>query len=231
MPKISALPPMTTADGDDEAPIVDDSASTTKKFTLTVLKEWLQSLAGWISTAMLANDSVTATKIDWASTGADAGIWWEELGRTTLSSAGDTISVQNLGARKYLKIIADIPNSGNITVDLRFNNDSGNNYGIRSSANGAADVTSGSASSISILNSASSALMIYDVLNVAAREKLVALQENPINTATGAATPPSRQPGVAKWANTANQITRVDIVNGAAGDFAIGAEVIVLGHN
>lgn len=49
MPKISALPPMTTADGDDEAPIVDDSASSTKKFTLTKLKEWLQSLSAWLT--------------------------------------------------------------------------------------------------------------------------------------------------------------------------------------
>lgn len=49
MPKISALPPMTNADGDDEAPIVDDSASSTKKFTLTLLKTWLQSLVRWIA--------------------------------------------------------------------------------------------------------------------------------------------------------------------------------------
>lgn len=63
MPKISALPPMTAAAADDEAPIVDDSASSTKKFTLTVLKEWLQSLTGWITTAMLANSSVTAAKL------------------------------------------------------------------------------------------------------------------------------------------------------------------------
>lgn len=54
MPKISALPPMTTATADDEAPIVDDSVGDTKKFTLTVLKEWLQALVSWISTPMLA---------------------------------------------------------------------------------------------------------------------------------------------------------------------------------
>lgn len=51
MPKISALPPMTTAAADDEAPIVDDSAGNTKKFTLTVLKEWLQSLTAWLPRA------------------------------------------------------------------------------------------------------------------------------------------------------------------------------------
>lgn len=57
MPKISALPAMTTADGDDPAPIVDDSAGSTKKITLTKLKEWLQSLTAW----------VTRPQIDWTT--------------------------------------------------------------------------------------------------------------------------------------------------------------------
>lgn len=61
MPKISALPPMTSADGDDEAPIVDDSASSTKRFTLTVLKEWLQSLTSWVTPAMRTNYFKTGT--------------------------------------------------------------------------------------------------------------------------------------------------------------------------
>lgn len=55
MPKISALPPMTTAADDDEAPIVDKSVTTTKKWTLTLLKNYLQSLVAWISPAMWTN--------------------------------------------------------------------------------------------------------------------------------------------------------------------------------
>lgn len=55
MPKISALPAMTSADGADPAPIVDDSAGSTKKITLTKMKEWLQSLTAWISPAMWTN--------------------------------------------------------------------------------------------------------------------------------------------------------------------------------
>lgn len=38
MPKISALPPLTTPASDDEMPVVDDSTSTTKKFTIADLK-------------------------------------------------------------------------------------------------------------------------------------------------------------------------------------------------
>lgn len=62
MPKISALPSMTAPDGADPAPIVDDSVGSTKKITLTAMKEWLQSLAGWISTAMIASAAVTPPK-------------------------------------------------------------------------------------------------------------------------------------------------------------------------
>lgn len=44
MPKISALPPMTTPAADDPAPVVDDSAGTTKKTTLGQIRDWLYSL-------------------------------------------------------------------------------------------------------------------------------------------------------------------------------------------
>lgn len=55
MPKISALPPMVTADAADEAPIVDTSVTTTKKWTLTLLKTYLQSLVAWVTNAMVAD--------------------------------------------------------------------------------------------------------------------------------------------------------------------------------
>ena len=62
MPKITALPAMTSADGADPAPIVDDSVGSTKKITLTKLKEWLQSLTAWITTAMITDANVTPDK-------------------------------------------------------------------------------------------------------------------------------------------------------------------------
>lgn len=43
MPKISALPSLTTLADADVPPIVDDSTSTTKKFTLTALREYLDT--------------------------------------------------------------------------------------------------------------------------------------------------------------------------------------------
>lgn len=63
MPKIPALPPMTSVDTADELPIEDVSANTTKYITLTKLKEWFQSLVGWITTAMIGDSQVTAAKL------------------------------------------------------------------------------------------------------------------------------------------------------------------------
>ena len=54
---------MTDPDGNDPSPIVDDNVGITKKITLTQLRTWLQTLVGWISTAMLADASITNAKV------------------------------------------------------------------------------------------------------------------------------------------------------------------------
>lgn len=73
--KISALPPQTTPDGADQLPTNDVSATTTKKMTLTVLKEWFQSLVGWITTAMIGDAQVTWSKIDFTTVQAAQQAW------------------------------------------------------------------------------------------------------------------------------------------------------------
>jgi hypothetical protein len=69
-----------------------------------------------------------------------------------------------------------------------------------------------------------------DVVNITAQEKLAVAHVTGQNTA-GAATAPVNKELMGKWANTAAQITRVDVVNLGAGDFAVGSEVVVLGHD
>lgn len=53
MPKITSLPPATTLEDNDPAPIVDESTGGTKKFTLLQLLVWLQTKIGWVTTPML----------------------------------------------------------------------------------------------------------------------------------------------------------------------------------
>lgn len=189
--------------------------------------------AGLVTTSALADDAVTAAKIDWASTGANAGIWWEELGRSTLGAAGDTITLNPIAARKYLRIIVIASaTGGTINARLRFNNDSGANYSERSSANGGADGTAVSQTSMGLSATASAADRIFegDIRNIAAQEKLLMGTTVEQGTA-GAANTTSRAEIANKWANTANQITRIDVINTGTGDFAIGSEVVVLGHD
>lgn len=64
MPKITALPQMTAPDGDDEVAIVDNSATTTKRMSLTQIKTWLQTLTGWITASMIGSNEVTKAKLE-----------------------------------------------------------------------------------------------------------------------------------------------------------------------
>lgn len=161
------------------------------------------------------------------------GVWWEELGRTTLTGAGDTITVNNLPARKYLKIYASLqPTGGTINGSIRFNNDSGSNYANRVSDNGGADSTSTSQTSLLQTIGTAAVVMFFlcEIINIATQEKIsFNFSMNP-GTA-GGSNAPNRSEKLGKWANTSAQITRVDLINGGTGDYAIGSEVIVLGHD
>lgn len=182
-----------------------------------------------------ANDIVKSKHIDWAATGGgdNGGIWWEELGRTTLGVAGDTITV-SVAARKYLQIFYAVQGTGGSTQrTFRFNGDTGNNYAYRYSVNGGADTTGTSASSLIVADTSSSTNVImgrFDVLNIAANEKVL-VGQTVLGENTGAGNVPSKWESSGKWVNTSNQITSVTLLNAAAGDFAIGSQVVVLGHN
>lgn len=155
------------------------------------------------------------------------GTGFYEIGRTTLASAGDTITVTGFAARKYLRITAALPTSGSIQPQLKFNNDSGSNYEFRRSSNGAAESTSTSSTVIPLTAGTAGAhvFVTIETDNVAARQKLV------IAHSTRTASPPDRDEVVGRWNNTSAQITRIDIINAGTGDFAIGSEVVVLGHD
>lgn len=178
-----------------------------------------------INGSYITDDTITDTILDYPR-------WWQEIGRTTLSVAGDTISVTSLPARKYLMLIYNFtPTGGNVSAFIRFNNDSAANYASRYSSNGAADTAV--TSQTQMIAAAGSNTLIqtgqFLVINVAAQEKVMAGETD--YSATGAASSPSRLEVVGKWANTAAQINRVDLLNTDVGDFAIGSQLIVLGHD
>lgn len=156
---------------------------------------------------------------------------YQILGRTSLGSAGDTISVSGLSAKKYLRVIFMCLNSGSVNSVMRFNGDTASNYAYRQSINGAADTTA-SAQTFIGLQAATGSFPLYsvvDIVNIATQEKYVSGLS--FATVAGAANAPSRGEAAGKWANTSNAITQVDVVNTSTGDYAIGSEVIVLGHD
>lgn len=159
--------------------------------------------------------------------------WWQELGRTTLGSAGDTITSPTFTAKKYLQVLAAAQaTGGTINLRLRFNGDTAGNYNTRASENGAADGTATGATNTATgpSTAATSGFMVYEIINIATEEKLVFYRGARPGTA-GAANLPTRNEGLGKWANSTNAITSVTLFNDGTGDYAIGSEVVVLGHD
>lgn len=165
--------------------------------------------------------------VDWSTSG---GIWWEELGRTTLGSAGNTISVTGIPPRKYLHILITALDSGsNISVGIQFNGDTGNNYVRRYSVNNGSDTTGAATSSLlSVTSGATISLTTLEILNIANHEKLVIGQSVARNN-TGTGVNPDKFEVAGKWVNTSQQINRIDVISG--NNFAPGSELVVLGHD
>lgn len=182
---------------------------------------------GAIATAKILDGNVTPAKL------ADEVRWWEELGRTTLTPAGDTITLNGLTAKKSLLIYISLQATGGTIIPaLRFNNDSAANYASRAQSNGAADATSTSTTSINInVNSLTTPqFTVLEVKNALANEKLVRGFSHDPGVA-GAGNIPNRREMASKWVNTSAQITRVDVINSGTGDFAIGSQIVVYGHD
>ena len=183
-----------------------------------------------VTTAKIADSAVTAAKVNFG--GAGTGIWWEEIGRTTLGANGDTISVTSIPARTFLRVIVFALNSGQLDTSMRFNNDSGTNYSQQGSSDFGAGGDTVSASSIALVAGTPTAIEFMDmiIVNAATSEKLV-MSSIVDSGGSGAANAPNSRRSLSKWSNTSVQINRIDINNAGTGDFAIGSEVVVLGHN
>lgn len=162
----------------------------------------------------------------------NGGMWWDELGRTTLGSAGDAITVSSIPARRYLRLLLNVFPSGAVTNEMTFNGDTAASYANRNSTDGAADATQVSQTKIffDVTGNATFKFSVADIVNIQNQEKIVIIRAGEGGTA-GAGNAPSKRESVAKWANTSNQISSVTITNTAAGSYDVGSELIVLGHN
>ena len=153
-------------------------------------------------------------------TGASAGEgFWKYLGGNTLSSTSDNLTTGTISAKKYLWMQGYVKATGDVRMNLTFNNDTGSGSYNRTHQYNGAQSTSSTATSVDlhgsmkdlyfvnayICNNASAdSLMFYDVVSVDGVD-------------SNSAEIPNRIWGCAKWDDSSNQITEIDITNDNSG--------------
>jgi len=160
---------------------------------------------------------------------------WVEVGRTTLGSAGNLVSVASLSDKRYYMILFDKIASGNAKSELRLNNDSSGTNGVdgkysdRKSAYGGADTTRINQTNVRMdITPSFDDWIVGYVSNLSSKEKLGLFHQ--ANTgASGATGVPERFEIALKWANTSDAISRFDFVNSDSGSYDTNSECVVLG--
>ena len=159
---------------------------------------------------------------------------WVELGRTTLGSAGDDITVSSLPDKRYYMILSNSIPTGNVDFAWRTGNgsvDTGNNYASRSSSDGGAEVTVASTNRIRAgLGGTISTPQFHMGFwsNLSSKEKLF-IGHSMGQNAAGAGTAPTRRENVGKWTSTSNPLDTLTATNAGAGSHNTGSEMVVLG--
>ena len=155
---------------------------------------------------------------------------WAKLSSVTLGSANANLSSDTITANKFLFIpyYAEAT-SGTPDLQITFNNDTGSNYSRRRSVNGASGTNS---TSQSIINPAGSLVELFGmmyIINLSSEEKLVISFSARADT-SGAGTAPNRREWVAKWVNTSNQITEVDLTSSSS-TLTTNSNITVIGSD
>ena len=157
---------------------------------------------------------------------------WERLAHVELSSSGDTLDSGTFTAKKNMKVIIYTVASGTINHAVRYNSDSGSNYAYRRNVDDGSDTAEGSQSSDPCISSSSldvdNTYAVGRITNIAAQEKIT-MWDTIFQNADGAGSVPRKRDGVAKWANTSAQITRITVSNSESGSYDAGSYITILG--
>lgn len=134
-------------------------------------------------------------------------------------------------ARKHLLITAELRNNASSTIYLRLNNDTNNNYALRTTVNGATSALTNRAS-CDIANSASlgsgdSALLTMWVDNNQSGDRKISTGTFGYGADTTDITAPSYSDFVCKWDNTSDRITSIVVV----GYLTFGSIITVWGYD
>jgi len=158
---------------------------------------------------------------------------WGKAGSTTLSSAGDLITVDSLPNNKSIMILNNVFSSGTGKLEPKLNNDSGSNYAARYALDGASEVTLTSSNDFENTTGGFTNGLTFHVqylVNISTEEKLLISHSCEVET-TGAGTAPRKREYVGKWVNTSDAVSRYDVPNVHTGDFTADSNSTVLGSD
>ena len=171
--------------------------------------------------------------LGWDDADTHTDNFWEPLADVSLGSVGDNISSGTFSAKKYLWVQTYISDTGGQdSVNMTFNNDTGNNYAFRRNNNGGTDATTTSTSHITLHSSEVTEDLFSNVfiINNSSNEKLV-FGHTIQNQTLGAGTAPIRKEFAGKWSNTSSQITEIDFDNNSTGSYDTTSFIKVWGSN
>ena len=156
---------------------------------------------------------------------------WAKAGTTTLGSAGDDLDITSMTANKFNVYLSHTIASGDIGVQLTFNNVGGTSYADRNSVDGGSDSTNNSGSNIGASGGGATGdgFSVIYVADISGEEKLLIGNNIQRNTA-GAGTSPRRKEFVGKTSAT-TAITRIDEFNGETGSYDTNSNISVLGSD
>jgi hypothetical protein len=182
-----------------------------------------------MTTKYLDSKRIEGTAEDRAGYSAVSG-GWKELGRISGSrTINNLLTVSNLADKRYYMILGDTQGTSTFTTDVRLNGDSGNNYSIRQSVNGASDATYQNLNNMNFdgTGQGTDKFGVGYIANLSTKEKLY--QSHVVQRGSvGAGNDPKRGEFAGKWANTSNAITSIGLVNRGNGT-STGGELVVLG--
>jgi hypothetical protein len=179
----------------------------------------------------LAGSEIVVLGLDPDDTSGTAA--WEELANVTLTSGGDTLDSGTFTSKKYLYIEFTCIPDGNITTQMRFNTDSGTNYGFRESINGAADTTADGEDMFDLGRANADSLVAGSLMvtNISAEYKLIDNLNIIRGESAGSGTAPAKRQGTGYWKNNSSQINQVTITENQAGNFDVGSNLTVWGFD
>ena len=163
--------------------------------------------------------------------GSSGTNFWQELGSTELTSAGDNVTV-NFTSKKYLMVEAYmVGGSGNNFRNAwKLNGvDSGSTYAYRKSSNGAGDNTYINRNKLEIgdQDQTHDSYQKLFIVNQSGKEKLGIMHA--VREENDSASDPSRTEAVFKWTTTSGQINSITAHNDQTGNFGVGSYVKVYG--